>query len=105
MTKNLRKQIVVLSKSETSLTKIETIKACVTISVSAIVFIKGLMKNKYLIKKHSEKNVKPFFSNKGVNSLVEKYSIVIDESKIANIMNNGFSNVTKTFNLETLDKS
>lgn len=55
MTKNLRKQIVVLSKSETSLTKIETIKACVTISVSAIVFIKGLMKNKYLIKKHSGK--------------------------------------------------
>ena len=105
MTKNLRKQIVVLSKSETSLTKIETIKACVTISVSAIVFIKGLMKNKYLIKKHSEKNVKHFFRNMGVNSLVEKYSIVIDESKIANIMNNGFSNVTKTFNLETLDKS
>ena len=102
MTKNLRKQIVVLSKSETSLTKIETIKACVTISVSAIVFIKGLMKNKYLIKKHSEKNVKPFFSNKGVNSLVENF---IEKSKIANITNNDFSNVTKTFNLKTLDKS
>ena len=39
-------------------------------------------------------NVKPFFSDKGINSskitLVEKNGIVVDEEKIANIMNNYF---------------
>ena len=43
------------------------------------------------------KNVKPFFSDKGVNlskiTLVEKNAIVVDEEKIANIMNNYFLNI------------
>ena len=46
------------------------------------------------------KNVKPFFSEKGVNfskkALVEKNSIVVDGNKIANTMNNYFINITKT---------
>ena len=54
------------------------------------------------------KNVKPFFSDKGVNSskitLVEKKAIVIDEEKIANIMNNYFTNITKNLNLKPLNK-
>ena len=55
------------------------------------------------------KEVKPSFSDKGVNSskitLVEKNSIIVDEKKIANIMNNYFINITKTLNLKTLNKN
>ena len=55
------------------------------------------------------KKVKPSFSDKGVNSssitLVEKNSIIVDEKKIANIMNNNFINITKTLSLKTLNKS
>ena len=55
------------------------------------------------------KNVKPSFSDKGVNSskisLVEKNAIIVDENKIANIMNDCFINITKTLNLKTLNKS
>ena len=55
------------------------------------------------------KNVKPFFSDKGVNSskitLVEKNVIVVDEEKIAYIMNNHFINVTRNLNLKPLDKN
>ena len=55
------------------------------------------------------KKVKPSFSDKGVNSskitLVEKNSIIVDEKKIANIMNNYFINITKTLNLKTLNKN
>ena len=71
--------------------------------------IKHLMKNNYLIAKPSGKNVKPFFSDKGVNSskitLVEKNVIVVDEEKIANIMNNYFINITKNLNLKPSDKN
>ena len=67
------------------------------------------MKNNYLIAKPSGKNVKPFFSDKGVNSskitLVEKNAILVDEEKIAYIMNNHFINVTKNLNLKPLDKN
>ena len=53
--------------------------------------------------------MKPSFSDNGVNSskitLVEKNSIIVDENKIANIMNNYFINTTKTLNLKTLNKS
>ena len=55
------------------------------------------------------KKLKPSFSDNGVNSskitLVEKNSIIVDENKIANIMNNYFINTTKTLNLKTLNKS
>ena len=49
------------------------------------------------------------FSDKGVSpskiTLVEKNSIIVDENKIANIMNNYSINITKTLNLKTLNKS
>ena len=55
------------------------------------------------------KNVKPFFSDEGLNSskitLAEKNSIVVDENKIANILNNYFICITKLLNLWSLDKS
>ena len=38
-------------------------------------------------------------------TLVEKNSIIVDENKIANIMNNYFINITKTRNLKTLNKT
>ena len=45
----------------------------------------------------------------GVNSskitLVEKNAIIVDEEKIANIMNNYFINNTKNLNLKPLDKN
>ena len=50
------------------------------------------------------KSVKPFFNDKGSNSLkitlVEENNILSDEEEIANIMNNYFINVTKTLNLK-----
>ena len=56
------------------------------------------------------KNIKPFFSDKGVNSskitLVEKKkAIVLDDEKIANKMNNYFINITKNLNLKPLNKN
>ena len=54
------------------------------------------------------KNVMPFFSDKGVNSknnFSSKNSIIVDENKIANIMNNYLISITKTLNLKTSDKS
>ena len=55
------------------------------------------------------KKVKPSLCDKGVNSskitLVEKNSIIVNEKKIANIMNNYFINITKTLSLKTLNKS
>ena len=54
------------------------------------------------------KNVKPSFSGKDANpskmTLVKKNSIIVDENKIANILNNYFI-ITKTLDLKTLDKS
>ena len=53
--------------------------------------------------------MKPFFSGKVINfskiTLVEKNSIMVDENKFANIMNNYFINITKTLSLKTLNKS
>ena len=51
------------------------------------------------------KSVKPFFSNKGLNSnnilLKEGNEIVNDDGKIAFIMNMYFTNITKHMNLKT----
>ena len=53
--------------------------------------------------------MKPFFSDKVINfskiTLVEKNSIMVDENKFVNIMNNYFINITKTLSLKTLNKS
>ena len=71
-------------------------------------FYKALDEKQVSDSKTFWKNVKPFFSDKGVNSskitLVEKKAIVIDEEKIANIMNNYFTNITKNLNLKPLNK-
>ena len=51
------------------------------------------------------KSVKPFFSNKGLNSnnilLVKRNEIVNDDGKIVTIMNRYFTNITKHMNLKT----
>ena len=68
-------------------------------------FYKKLYEKQVSDNKKFWKNVKPFFSSKGVNSskitLVEKNLIVEDENKIANY----FINIIKTLNLKTLNKS
>ena len=60
-----------------------------------------MMKSKYLKTKYSGKNVKLFFSDKGIKLFKDK--IVVDDNKIAIIMNNYFINITKTLNLKTLN--
>ena len=66
------------------------------------------MKKQVSDSKTTWKNVKPFFSDKDVNSskitLVEKNAIVVDEEKIANIMNY-IINITKNLTLLFLDKN
>ena len=68
------------------------------------------MKSKYLKTKYSGKNVKLFFSDKGIKLFFSdkgiklfKDKIVVDDNKIAIIMNNYFINITKTLNLKTLN--
>ena len=55
------------------------------------------------------KNVRTFFTDKVLNpskiTLVEKNSILVDESKIGNIMNNYFINITKTLNIKIFNKN
>ena len=72
-------------------------------------FYKNLDEKQVPDNKVFQKNVTPSFSSKDANSskitLVEKDSIIVDENKIANIMNNYFINITKTLNLKTLNKS
>ena len=72
-------------------------------------FYKALDEKQVSDSKTFWKNVKPFFSDKGVNSskitLVEKNVIVVDEEKIANIMSNYFINITKNLNLKPSDKN
>ena len=45
------------------------------------------------------KTIKPFFSNKGLNSnklmLIEDIKLISEESKIANTMNQYFTSITK----------
>ena len=88
MAKNLRKQIIWCDQnSEIIIIKIAITRIGAKTSANTNLSesftknkkrtsIKHLMKNNYLIAKPSGKNVKPFFSDKGVNSskvtLVEK---------------------------------
>ena len=71
-------------------------------------FYKNLDEKQVPDNKVFQKNVTPSFSGKDANSskitLVEKDSIIVDENKIANIMNNYFI-ITKTLNLKTLVKA
>ena len=54
--------------------------------------------------KKSWKTIRPYFSDKGYNqikiTIVEKYSIITDEKKIATLMNNYFINITKNLDLK-----
>ena len=62
------------------------------------------MSKKYLIIKSFWKSVKPFFSNKGLNSknifLLKENEIVDEDGKIAAILNKYFTNITKHMNLK-----
>ena len=72
-------------------------------------FYKALDEKQVSDSKTFWKNVRPFFSDNGVNSskitLVEKNAIVVDKDKIANVMNNYFINITKNLNLNPVDKN
>ena len=120
MTKDLRKQIMVRSKLRNIFSKNRNYEnwckykrqhnLCLNLLQKAKKsFCKNLDEKEVSDNKVFWKKVKPLFSDKGENSskitLVEKNSIIVDEKKIANIMNNYFINITKTLSLKTLNKS
>ena len=120
MTKGLRKQIMVRSKLRNIFNKNRNYENWCKYKRQRNLCLNLLRKTKKSFYKNLDekqvsdnkvfwKNVKAFFSDKRVNSskitLVEKNSIIVDENKIANIMNNYFINITKTLNLKTLNKS
>ena len=120
MTKNPRKQIMAQSKLRTNYNtnrnyenwwkyKRQSNLCLNLLRKTKSNLYKALDEKQVFDSKTFQKNVKPFFSDKGVNSseikLVEKNAVVVDEEKIANIMNNYFINVTKNLNLKPLDKS
>ena len=120
MAKDLRKQIMVRSKLRNIFHKNRNYEnwcqykrqcnLCLNLSrKTKKSYYKNLDEKQVSDNKVFWKNVKPSFSDKGVNSskitLVEKNSIIVNENKIANIINNYFINITKTRNLKTLNKS
>ena len=120
MTKNLRKQIMVRSKLRNNYNKNRNYETwckykrqrnlCMNLlRKTKMNFYKALDEKQVSDNKTFWKNGKTFFRDKGVNSskitLVEKNAVVVDEEKIANIMNNYFINITKNLNLKPLDKS
>ena len=105
MTKDLRKQIMVRSKLRNIFNKNRNYENWCKYKRQRNLCLNLLRKTKKSFYKNLDekqvsdnkvfwKNVKPFFSDKGVNSskitLVEKNSIIVDENKIANIMNKYF---------------
>ena len=105
MTKDLRKQIMVRSKLRNIFNKNRNYEnwcqyklprnLCLNLSQKTRKsFYKSLDEKQVSDNKVFWKNVKPFFSDKGVNSsnitLVEKDSILVNENKIPNIINNYF---------------
>ena len=120
MTKDLRKQIMVRSKLRNIFKKNRNYEnwckcnrkrnLCLNLlRKTKKSFYKNLDEKQVSDNKVFRKKVKPFFSDKGVNSskitLVEKNSIIVEDKKIANIMNNYFINITKTLSLKTLNKA
>ena len=120
MTKDVRKQIMVRSKLRNIFNKNRNYENWCKYKRQRNLCLNLLRKTKKSFYKNLDekqvsdnkvfwKKVKPSFSDKGVNSskitLVEKNSIIVDEKKIANIMNNYFINITKTLSLKTLNKS
>ena len=113
MTKNLRKQIMMRSKLRNNYNKNRNYEDRCKYKRQRNLRLNLLQKTKKnFYKALDEKqvsdsrtfwtNVKPIFSDKGINSskttLVEKHAIVVDGEKIANIMNNYFINITKNLN-------
>ena len=101
MTKNLRKQIMVRSKLRNNYNKNRNYEnwckyngqcySCLNLlRKTKKNFYKALDEKQVSDSKTFWKNVKPFSSDKGVNSskitLVGKNAIIVDEEKIANIM-------------------
>ena len=120
MTKDLRKQIMVRSKLRNIFKKNRNYEnwckcnrkrnLCLNLlRKTKKSFYKNLDEKQVSDNKVFREKVKPFFSDKGVNSskitLVEKNSIIVEDKKIANIMNNYFINITKTLSLKTLNKA
>ena len=120
MTKDLRKQIMVRSKLRNNFNKSRNYENWCKYKRQRNLCLNLLRKTKKSFYKNLDekqvsdnkvfwKKVKPSFSDKDVNSskitLVEKNSIIVDEKKIANIMNNYFINITKALSLKTLNKS
>ena len=117
MTKDLRKQVMVRSKLRNMFNKNRNYEnwckykrqrnLCLNLLRKKKSFYKNLDEKQVFDNKVFWKKVKPSFSDKGVNSLkitlVEKNSIIVDEKKIANIMNNYFINITKTLSLKNLE--
>ena len=120
MTKDLRKQILVRSKLKNIFNKNRNYENWCKYKCQRNLFLNLLRKTRKSFYKNLDekqvsdnkafwKKVMPSFSDKDVNSskitLVEKNSIIVDEEKNANIMNNYFINITKTLSLKTLNKS
>ena len=115
MNKALRKAIVIRSRLKNRFNKNSSAKIWSSYKKQRNFCLKLLRqtKEKYFnninVKKVSDnknfwKSVKPFFSNKGLNSnnilLVEENEIVNDDGKIATIMNRYFTNITKYMNFK-----
>ena len=113
MNKALRKAIMTRSKLKNKFNKNSSAKNWNSYKMQRNFCLKSLRqtKEKYFnninVKKISDnqtfcKSVKPFFSNKGLNSnnilLVEGNEIVNGNGKIATIMNRYFTNITKHMN-------
>ena len=113
MAKNLRKRIMVRSKLRNNYNKNKYKRQrnlCLNLlRKTKKNFYKALDEKQVSDSKTFWKNLKPFFSDKGLNSskitLVEQNAVVVDEEKIANIMNNYFINIAKNLNLKPLDKN
>ena len=118
MTKDLRKQIMVRSKLRNIFNKNRNYENWCKYKRQCNLCLNLLWKTKKSFYKNLDekqvsdnkvfwKKVYPSFSDKGTSkiTLVEKNMIIVDEKKIANIMNNYFINITKTLSLKTLNKS
>ena len=111
MTKSLRKAIMLRSRLKNNLNKKGLMKTGTTIRSKGIFVFTycARPKNDINVKSISDnkkfwKTIKPFFSNKGLNTnsmmLVEDNGIVRNEEIIANIMNNYFTNITTHLKLK-----
>ena len=115
MTKQLRKAIIHRCRLKNVFNKNRTPKKCSSYKKQRNFCVKLLRKTK---KKYFEninvkdindnkkfwKTIKPFFSNKGLNTnklmLIENNNLISEESVLANTMNQYFTNITKQLNIK-----